>query len=473
MSALACTEPGIAPTTVDAPVERPMLAASAMSSCSPGTFRNTEFVGSWLCLQNVSLYGGSQLLRENLPGAVAAWDAALQATGQTFLPRFLPAEAPVAATTIVNGPNTGTEFCGSVSPSKAFTVVNETDPACATNNNRGPLLDLLIHEMAHYVGWAGGFHTGHNNGIAGVSDHCTLALPSTGGLNTTICHHNVEGVVAAYGLRTLSNPSSFWSTPFVVSAVGADLPDTLSLYVDSTATLQPGAFLKERGGTLTGAWTFQSSDTAVASSFGGMVTAKGIGEATITIRPVEGSEYYLTSAFRASTRTVPVVVTEPPPPPPEPPADLVVYDISVNTALPITSAGTYQWTAVIGPGNPAGISYRWVIEYSDASPPDSVFIPARHPDDPGSPWVMPMIPESDYIGVGQSVSQPVHLGSYTIRVKVWPIRGGSVGAPSVRDFPVCPPGQGNDLHGGGVLFGSKYTGKKSGPGTNAVEGCAP
>lgn len=106
------------------------------------------------------------------------------------------------------------------------------------------------------------------------------------------------------------------------------------------------------------------------------------------------------------------------------------------------------------------------------SAPDSVFIPVRQPGDSGSPWIKPAIPGTPYVGAGQSVSQPVHLGSYNIRVKVWPIRDGVAGMPAARDFPVCPPGEGNNQNASGQLSWGKFSNPKSPPGTNAVEGCA-
>jgi hypothetical protein len=323
----------------------------------------------------------------------------------------------------------------------------------------------LIHEMAHYWGWLGGSHTGHNNGILGVSDHCTLALPSAGGLNATICHHNVEGGVAAYGLRTLASPQNFWSTPFVENHIQSALPDTIRLVEGNSTSLQPGNFQKERGGTITGSWILQSSNSQIASVSGGGVTAVAPGTATITIRPDEGTGFYLTSAFAASSRVVPVKVTAAPLIPP-------VVDITFSDSLPITAAGSYQWTAVLGAGGTSGVSYRWVFEFSDNTPPDSIFVPTRQPGDTASPWIKPVLPGTNYVGAGQSVSQSVHLGSYNIRVKVWPIRDGVAGFPAIRDFTVCPPGEGNDLHGGGQNFSGKFTGSKPPPGTDAVEGCA-
>ncbi len=436
-----------------------------MSSCAPGTF--LQFQGTWPCFDEYTLYGHTPIIRQGLDVAAEAWDIALQATGKAALPRFSSTPESSGATTVVTGPSDGNEFCGSWTPqSNTFEVRNETHPTCATAANRGPIADLLIHEMAHYWGWLGGSHLGHNNGVAGVSDHCTLALPSAGGLNTTICHHNVEGGLAAYGLRTLANPSNFWFTPFVVGPINTSLPDTVHLVVGNTASLQPGNFQTERGGTFTGSWTIWSSNGQIASVSGHTITGQAVGTASISITPNETTGSYLTSAFASNARNVVVKVTAPPL------VQLAVQDITVNTTLPITYASTFQWTAVIGTGDATGVTYRWVFEFSDNTPPDSIFVPQRQPGDTASPWIKPVLPGTNYVGAGQSVSQWVHLGSYNIRVKVWPLRDGVAGFPAIRDFTVCPPGEGNNLNGGGGLFGGKFNGTKSPPGTDAVEGCA-
>lgn len=172
--------------------------------------------------------------------------------------------------------------------------------------------------------------------------------------------------------------------------------------------------------------------------------------------PTEVSGHFLTSAFGAGTRTVQVSVT------PQPPAALVIQDIEINTGLPITSAGTYTWTATLGSGDPSGITFRWVFEYSDNSPPDSVFIPARSTGDTVPPWIQP----SPYTGAAAGQSRDAHAGDYTIWVKVWPIRDGVAGSPAAREFSVCT--------GGPALRATPEEGtKEPPPGNEAVGGCPP
>jgi hypothetical protein len=107
-----------------------------------------------------------------------------------------------------------------------------------------------------------------------------------------------------------------------------------------------------------------------------------------------------------------VTVTQPPL------AALYVDDITMNGVIPITSADSFTWTAVPAPGDASGITYNWIIEFSDTSPPDSIFVSGS-----ANTW--------------RGYARP---GSYNIRIKVWPIRADSIGSPAIRDFPVCTSG---------------------------------
>ena len=429
------------------------VTPSTLQACDPGSF-DEWFDALWACSATVRVYGDTPFLAARIGAPLSDWDNALVATGVNGLPSFTTTNNASLANVSVTGVSGGTTFCGQYIAG-TLTVFDASTPDCDTFDNTGSISDLLRHEFAHAVGWIGGSHIGHDGGITGVSDHCALALPSSGGFNTTICHHNIEGVLAAYGLRTLSN-TNFWQTPFVWTHNGPTSFSPINLQVTEKDTLVLGAFQKERGGMITGSWHSFSSDTSVATVFGGVITAVDSGTATITIRPNPVSGHFLTSAFGASTRTVQVNVT------PQPPAALVVQDIEINTGLPITSAGTYTWTATLGSGDPSGITFRWVFEYSDNSPPDSVFIPARSSGDTVPPWIQP----SPYTGAAAGQSRYAHAGDYTIWVKVWPIRDGIAGSPAAREFSVCT--------GGPALRATPEEGtKEPPPGNDAVGGCPP
>lgn len=461
---MSCAEPATGPSEVADAANPTALSASLLSFCSPGSF--STFTAHWACSQTVKLYGATPFLQGNLGGPVAAWDNAISASGFATTPRFETTQFPSLATASVVGVSGGSQFCGDWSANTDTLIVkNESDPQCASSVNHGIITALLTHEMAHVWGWAGGFNTGHNGGVVGVSDHCALALPPAGGLNTTICAHNIEGGIAAYGLRSLPS-QDFWSTPFVTGHNGPTSYSPVSLVAGTTQSLSLGAYQKERGDTVSGGWKVVSSDSAVATmSSSGLITAVDSGTATITISPTGGSGFFMTSAFAASSRSVQVTVIA------QPLVTLVVHDIDFSSSLPITATGTYEWKAVVGTGSQAGLTYRWVFEYSDNTPPDSIFIPARQSGDTVLPWIKTAVPNTKYVGVGESQSRLVHQGSYTIMVKMWPIRNGIAGLPAAREYPVCTSaGGGGDLHGAPE---DQKKGDAKAPETDVVEGCLP
>ncbi|MCA9763992.1 MAG: hypothetical protein KC544_12795, partial [Gemmatimonadetes bacterium] len=459
---LACADSPAGLTDPEAPVTGPAIAASMSGGCNQGEF--VTFTVQWNCNTTVRLHPTTTFLGENLDGPVGAWDDAIQATGRSPLPRFETTTNASLASATVTGVNGGTAFCGNWdTPSKTLTIVNETDSNCATNNNRDGIQEILTHEMAHVWGWAGGANTGHNEAIAGVSDHCTLALQqgANAGVNTNICAHNIEGGLAAYGLRTLpSQSATFWSTPFVIGHNGSGAFSAVTLVEGGSDTLNLGQFVLERDALITGAWSRSSSNPAVATmSSSGVITAGTAGTATITVTPQAVSGAFLTSQFAGSSRTVSVTVN---------PAPLTVTNISINAALPLTAAGSYEWTATLA-GSSAGVTYRWVFEYSDTTPPDSIFIPARLTGDVTSPWIATSGP-GQYVGAGAKQTRAVHHGNYTIWVKVWPIRDGVAGSPAVREFSVCTQ-TGENLMAN-TLLGS-LTSELLPPENEAVQGCPP
>src|SRR5690606_36032794 len=146
------------------------FAAAVTSDCPTSTF--LAFQPLWDCVEMVKLHGSTQFLENSLDGPVEAWHTAIQAAGYGTVPHFTTTTDINQASAIVSGVSFGSEFCGSWnSYTKVLSVVNETNHGCATSANRGSIGALLVHEMAHVWGWAGGSHIGHNGGVAGVSDH--------------------------------------------------------------------------------------------------------------------------------------------------------------------------------------------------------------------------------------------------------------------------------------------------------------
>jgi hypothetical protein len=313
---------------------------------------------------------------------------------------------------------------------------------CNGFTNTGSIDLVLQHELGHAFGWTNNYV--HKAGVAGASDHCVMTLPGGGGLNPTICAQEIEGAVAAYGLRTL--PSDFWSRQFVVGSANALTPDTIE--AGDTLQLTPGYWRLDRGGTVSGGYSWTSSNPAVATVSGGLVTGVAPGTATIRAVPTSSSTYLFTTHFSTTGVTAPITVI------PTAPANLYVTSItrSGNNDEPIYDPGSYLLTAHLGAGDTAGITFRWTIIYSNALG-DSVVSPS--PLDTFPPWNGPT----------RWITVPAPVGSYTItaRARAGRVPADTAAAPSSADFPVCPrPPEEQLLRTDSTLGGQ---------GTNAVGGC--
>jgi hypothetical protein len=112
---------------------------------------------------------------------------------------------------------------------------------------------------------------------------------------------------------------------------------------------------------------------------------------------------------------------------------LFVTDIKWSgDSLPIYDPGSILFTAHVGAGDTTGVTYKWVVKYSN-TPNDSI---VSHSD-----TLPPWGPRR------RSINIPSPIGSYTLSVKVIPGRvigsDTTYGISSIREFPVCPrpPGQ--------------------------------
>jgi hypothetical protein len=252
----------------------------------------------------------------------------------------------------------------------------------------------------------------------GAASHCVMNLPEDLSINSTICVHEIEGVLAGFNLVPYDF-SSFFSTPFVV---GANPLQSRTLQIGDTTTLAPGALRLELGGVVPGtegaySWTTSNSQVASVSS-SGFVTAVGSGSATIRATPNPGSGYLRAHPFRTVGQTATITV---PPPPPQ-----ILLD-----EVPVYNAGWHTLTYVRDtiPG-----TLYWTIDDSRTTTVD---------------------PDSYYTTAGWTLSIYIEPGSYTLTVSAWGVQ---------QTFPVCTYGS-EQLRAPG--------GGKAPPTTDAVEGCPP
>jgi hypothetical protein len=431
-------------------VDSPQIS-SLSGSCTQGQF-NQFSANQWACNSTVEFYSSSSPLAAQIQGAVAAWQSRLSATGMSGLPFFTTTSVPGNAEATATGSVSGSAFCGNWSEAnKLLTIYN--DAGCSSYTNTASLPTLLLHEVGHAVGWTGSsVHKAIF--VTGVSDHCVMQLPDDGSMNPTICAHEVEGVLAGYGLTTYDS-ENFYNVPFVVASAATLSP--VSLEVNETHGYAPGNWQLDRGGTVSGtgtSYTWTSSNTQVATVTAGTVTAVGEGTATIRATPAQSSSYLFAHPFRTAGATATVTVTEPE----LSPINLAVTGISssASDSMPIYDPGTYSLLALIGAGDTTGVTYKWIVKYSHM-PNDSIVSHAG---------VLP-----PWGGRASSFNIANPIGSYTVTVRAIPGRvtivgsdtTRTVGSAAVRDFTVCPRPE------GAPALRVEVPG---GEGTNAVHGCS-
>lgn len=359
-----------------------------------------QFTALYPCGSTIWIYNGTgnQTINEQIDQAISRWHNKISASNISDLPDFARTSEASQAVITIRGATPGSPYCGAVSGGNLDLY---TGSVC--DGNKGNLADVLTHELSHAYGWSSG---AHKFGVAGASDHCAIHLPNDGGLNSQVCAHEVEGAAAGYGLRAFDS-QTFWSKEFVVSASALSPVSIVqgAIYQYSTPLAQ-----LDRGGATTGSFSWQSLNTGVATVNGsGLVTGVAVGSALIRLQGGTSTTYLTTNGFETNAASVTVTVTPPPI------AALYVDDITMNDSIPITHADSFTWTAVPASGDASGITYNWIIEFSDASPPDSIFVSGS-----GNTW--------------RGYARP---GSYNIRIKVSPVRNDSIGSPAIRDFPVC------------------------------------
>jgi hypothetical protein len=412
-----CAELPSSPVVGDSDVVA-VVAALESAGCSPGIF-GSSFYGNppdgWGCDAEVDFYSSDSDLALQLASAVDAWNSRLVETGFAELPEFRTTTEPALAKAIAVGTSLGSAFCGSWDQFKDTLTVST-----ACNGNTGTLYTLLLHEVGHAVGWVGSGVDKVTFGTSAAS-HCVMNLPSDLSINSTICVHEIEGVLAGFNLVAYDF-NTFFSTPFVV---GANPLLSQTLAIGDTTTLAPGALQLERGGVVPGtesAYTWTTSDSEVATvSSTGLVTATGSGNATIRATPVAGTGYLLAHPFRTAGQTATITVPAPPPIAPH-----ILLD-----EVPVYNAGWHTFTYVRD-GTP-GTLY-WTIDDSRTTTVN---------------------PDAFYTSPGWTLSVYIEPGSYTLTVSAWGV---------TQTFPVC-------------TYGSEQLGVpvdgKAPPTTDAVEGCPP
>jgi hypothetical protein len=399
MLVLGCAESPTDATPTLPDGARPPGSAFA-TTCQEGVFTGFYATNGWACNATVHFYTDVPEIASDLGSAVGAWRSRLAATGFSDLPAFYITADPSQAEATVTGTGYGTEFCGTWNNSSRVLTVY-ADAGCNNFDNKGPLPALLRHEVGHAVGWTGSSVDKVIFATA-AAEHCVMNLPSDGSLNPTICAHEIEGALAAYGLVGYDY-EDFFTTPFVV---GANSLTPLYLQTGQVDTLSPGEWHLDGGGTVSGtssAYSWSTTNSNVATVSGGVVTAVGPGTATIRAVPQPSSSYHHAHPFRNQGVSTTVTVTSPPP------EFIVTAD-----QMPIITPGNHTFTAHLGTSNS---TVYWAVDDSRTTTVN---------------------PDMTFSTAGQVAQFNVASGSYTLTISVslspW-------GGGQQQDIPVCTAGE--------------------------------
>jgi hypothetical protein len=197
---------------------------------------------------------GPAAQQDQIQLAATRWSTALASAAVQGIPSFTWASNPANANVlvVVSVPTTG-PVCGltTVSLSGPDTTVTINMNASSTCSNSDDLVEILIHEMGHMIGFVG--QSSHGLGQLGYSSHCASFLPPAGeGVNGQICQHDVEYIWAAYNQRPDPvDALKFWNR-HVVTGIDAE-PGPLVVRVGDSLHITGGSNLLFSRGLITSA----------------------------------------------------------------------------------------------------------------------------------------------------------------------------------------------------------------------------
>ncbi|MEO5798666.1 MAG: hypothetical protein ABIZ70_12505 [Gemmatimonadales bacterium] len=394
-----------------------------------------DFKPYWDCNELITFSSSESDVRTDINLAAAAWQPRLTPFANDGIPQFgLSASSGGGDVEVVVANSTGIKWCGSTDPiSGGRKRITLTTINC--NGNTDNRVNILRHEMAHVLGWTSGAHK--PTGAAGHSDACMIVLPTDiSHVNSSVCDHEIEGLLYRYSLRSDIDETHFWDRDFVTGTTTNR--DDRSITTNSSLQLTAGSFVWPGGGgswpTSAQSWTSNNNSIATVAH-PGLVSPITNGTTYIRVSPTDTpSGFYLPYLLLSRGDSIKVTVAIP--------VDtfLRVNDITFPRSLPIIVADSFNLTALVAGDSGTGASVSWVILYSTGILPN----------------------DSTAFGGSTTYFLRVPVGSYRITAKAYPRKGTKTGSRAEVDLTVCP------APGGGQLIKLQAPGE----GTDAVQGCA-
>jgi hypothetical protein len=292
------------------------IGAPGCQNLQPNLVAN--FTRTWPCYTTIRVRNGSPYssVGTAIGTAVGRWSNAIHVSGVPYPVYVTSGEYDV--TINVNSDNLpGTEFCGYTTP-PTINIFLWPNANCPGNPgaSHSTLANTIAHELGHALGFASFEHSVQYDG---VSDHCTMHLASDLTINSTICAHEIEKVLAAYGVASLSaiQSGSFYGSHLITDL--ALSPGLLSLPTGQSASVSVNALLFTKqnpagpsslpaAGT---SFSWEAAPTSVATvTQEGLVTGVSAGSAQVAARisGVSPSGTLQSGALALAGRAIPVTV---------------------------------------------------------------------------------------------------------------------------------------------------------------------
>ena len=309
--------------------------ANASATCVPGLPGDAKFrkiLPQWDCGARIYVTSTDATIRTAIASAVAIWNGVY---GHDGLPVFVTTATPAPnfQVDVRRGTTSGQYYCGDTDPGTRDITINQssTPTSCGGETSTNPvqsgaLVQLIAHELSHSIGF------GHLSqlGSAPASDNCIASLPAAGGLNGSLCQHEILHVRYYYGLYdTYVPPTTYIASGLTVGGVTTANPGE-----SKTLTAFPEWDVVPSGTTIK--YTWSSTNPAVASVSSSITASNAVlavSPGTTTIRARISNTGVL--VLNPSSGDVPFTVLPPPPPPP---TGLNATSITYNSA-------TIRWTA--------------------------------------------------------------------------------------------------------------------------------
>jgi hypothetical protein len=432
---------GLACTTDDSiqpPDGEELRPALSVQACAPPAVSGTT--RPWVCAQGVYLLylESDQSVKNAIDDAASRWNAAFDAEGAAAVPRFTrdslartdssSQRRTVRVVTVGQGP-TWCDATNVAGTNKEIRLTAGSAGSSACVGNAGSLNAVLLHALGHALGLSSSMH---RNGVAGVSNHCSIHLPAAGepnagSINNQLCQHEIEVVAMIYGAYPIDYPGDFWSR-HILNRTG--LPASVTLREDETRLLNPVAPFFQYAQNpppvngLSLAWRSDDQTIAIVEP-GNVLTPRKDGFTRVRATVQESG---LPSTVRRSVRL----------------RSTTGQPVSVTATKAVWQPG-YRVTAILGAPTPlnGGEFYNFTTTVVNGGPSASLRVTWRliRSYAPADTQVVANTPNQLNAFIGE--------GSYGLRIIATPrdLVSDSTGGSFVRDWSVCT---GQVLSGGGV-----------------------